>query len=156
MRLEEEAGSNLYGFLHEGAPLDAALVKRWILFFHFKAWLYYSRTEALRQGQLVKLFGMISNPNATVSVPIYVAVLDADPTIWEFSFQTDDRHAAGSPGFLLITHGFVWFVPFEDNAAPPFSAALLADGLTREDVPVISPTALRTVIPPETIEGLTD
>lgn len=31
--LEEEAGANLFRFLHEDGPLDAQLMKRWLVFF---------------------------------------------------------------------------------------------------------------------------
>lgn len=136
-QLEQQAGRNLYSFVHEGGLAEGRLLRRWVWFFATKMWWYRERSEALRWGELHPVLSKLANPETQVVMYTRVARLDASPETWRFGWArstvwTDIR-------FEFWFWGIVFFALGQDAGVPrlPFKTTKLTYGLTAASAPVI-------------------
>ncbi|MEX0834064.1 MAG: hypothetical protein WD276_09390 [Actinomycetota bacterium] len=137
-QLEQQAGDELYAFVHEGGSVvDAGQLRRWVWFFAIKLWFYEAPTDALAGGPLRPVLHALAQPDGKVMLYTRVARLDADPEIWRFgwAFKTTGPDVR----FEFVLWG-IWFFALVQETGPPnlpFRTVKLTGGATRNSLPVI-------------------
>lgn len=135
--LEQQAGTNLYSFVHEGGAAKARLLRRWVWFFAMKLWWYQEKTVALQTGPLHPVLSRISNPDTEVLMYTRVGRLDASPDNWRFGWT----RATVPPRmrYEFWFWGLAFFAVAQDGGNPdlPFETRELTEGLTANDLPLI-------------------
>lgn len=136
-QLEQRAGANLYGFVHEGGAADGPLLRRSVWFFAIKMWWYRERTEALQWGELRPVLSRLANPETQVLMYTRVARLDADPETWRFGWARSTVRPDIRYEFWFW--GIAFFALAQDAGVPklPFKTTKLTDGVTSADVPSV-------------------
>ncbi len=136
-QLKQQAGPNLYGFVHEDGPADGRLLRRWVWFFAIKMWWYRERTEALRWGDLHPVLSRLANPETQVLMYTRVARLNADPATWRFGWARSTVRP--DIRFQFWFCGIAFFALAQGSGMPrlPFKTIELTEGMTVADVPTI-------------------
>jgi hypothetical protein len=137
--LEEDAGNELYNFVHGAGRISDPPMRFWAWFFAMKLWRYYHRNETMFDGVLHPVLDPISRRDMTLIPPIRLCQLPtkAGDSRWRFGWLQ-----GGPPRYWsFVLWGTAWFViqPPRRGALPnlPFDNVLLESGLRRLDLPVV-------------------
>ncbi len=145
-RLEEEAGNELYNFVHGSGRISDPPVRFWAWFFAMKLWRYYQRNETTGDGILHPVLDPIRRRDPSGIPPICLCRMrqptKAADNRWRFAWMHGDPPRYWS----FVLWGTTWFVvlPTKRGTVPdlPFDNVLLESGVRRADLPFVSRRSL--------------
>lgn len=140
--LEEEAGPNLYQFIHLHRPAQAIL-REWSFYFAIKLWWANRRAEALRWGDLVPVLRAITERSG---LDVAIRVARVQGSHWNFASMAG-RWIGDPPHLTFIIWGVVFIVTrLPKGTDLPWPSIELEEGVTRVELPVLTRSQLADLL----------
>ena len=147
--LEEEAGLNLYQFVHLHRPAEAIL-REWSFYFAIKLWWANRRAEALRWGDLVPVLRAIRE---RTGLDVSIRVAGVPGSHWNFASMAG-RWIGDPPHLTFIIWGVVFIVArLPTGTEVPWPSIELEEGVTRAILPVLTKLQLADLLAVDRVRG---
>jgi hypothetical protein len=142
-KLEEDAGNDLYQFVHLHRPASVDL-RGWAFYFAIKLWWSQRRAELLRWGDLVPVMRSIKETR-DVSTSVRVAQVGGAER-WKYA-SSGGRWTGNPPHIVFIIWGVVFIVTrAPKGAAVPWPSVELGAGIARKDLPRLATSDIRSLL----------
>lgn len=139
--LEEDAGNNLYQFIHLHRP--ARDLRGWAFYYAIKLWWAQRRAELLKWGDLVPVLQSIRE---TRDVSTSIRVAQVPGSKWKYA-SSGGRWTGDPPHIVFIIWGVVFIVTMVPTATTvPWPSVELQTGVARKVLPRLSTSDIRTLM----------